>query len=141
MVTIDLQTLNLKLDQVMFNSLVLTWQRNFEVTFGIFSVLVFQISVLESYLDEPRENEAIKHDLVEFKVQCLKVFCYHGNKSTILLFYSIFRTTSEVASKLYFVEICQVSEKLWFFNHKRAEFWFPNFGFKVSLLSLLNFCL
>ena len=34
----------------------------------------------------PRENKAIKHDLVEFKVQCLKVFCYHGNKSTILLF-------------------------------------------------------
>ena len=52
------------------------------------------------------ENKAIKHDLVEFKVQCLKVFCYHGNKSTILLFYSIFRTTPEVSSKLYFVEIC-----------------------------------
>ena len=53
-----------------------------------------------------RENEAIKHDLVEFKVQCLKVFCYHGNKSTILLFYWIFRATPEVSSKLYFVEIC-----------------------------------
>ena len=53
-----------------------------------------------------RENEAIKHDFVEFKVQCLKVFCYHGNKSTILLVYSIFRTTPEVSSKLYFVEIC-----------------------------------
>ena len=51
MVTKDLQSLNLKFDQVMFNSLVLTWKRNFEVTFGIFSVLVFQISVLESYLD------------------------------------------------------------------------------------------
>ena len=51
MVTKDLQTLNLKFDQVMFNSLVLTWEKNFEVTFGIFSVLVFQISVLESYLD------------------------------------------------------------------------------------------
>ena len=51
MVTKDLQTLNLKFDQVMFNNLVLTWERNFEVTFGIFSVLVFQISVLESYLD------------------------------------------------------------------------------------------
>ena len=50
MVTKDLQTLNLKFDQVMFNSLVLTWERNFEVTFGIFSVLVFQINVLESYL-------------------------------------------------------------------------------------------
>ena len=51
MVTKDLQTLNLKFDQVMLNSLVLTWERNFEVTFGIFSVLLFQISVLESYLD------------------------------------------------------------------------------------------
>ena len=36
MVTKDLQTLNLKFDQVMFNSLVLKWERNFEVTFGIF---------------------------------------------------------------------------------------------------------
>ena len=35
----------------MFNSLVLTWERNFEVTFGIYSALVFQISVLEIYLD------------------------------------------------------------------------------------------
>ena len=50
MVAKDLQTLNLKFDQVMFNSLVLTWE-NLEVTFRIFSVLVFQISVLESYLD------------------------------------------------------------------------------------------
>ena len=48
MVTKDLQTLNLKFDQVLFNSLVLTWERNFEVTFGIFSVLVFQITVPES---------------------------------------------------------------------------------------------
>ena len=51
MVTKDLQTLNLKFDQVMFDSLVLTWERNFEVTFGIFSVLVFQMNVPESYLD------------------------------------------------------------------------------------------
>ena len=35
----------------MFNSLVLTWERNFEVTFSIFSVLILQVSVLESYLD------------------------------------------------------------------------------------------
>ena len=51
MVTKDLQTLNLKFDQVMVNSLFLTWERNFEVMFSIFSVLVFQISVLEIYLD------------------------------------------------------------------------------------------
>ena len=51
MVTKDLQTLNFKFDQVMFNSLVLTWERNFEVRFSIFSVLVFQLNVLDSYLD------------------------------------------------------------------------------------------
>ena len=51
MVTKDLQTLNLKFDEVLFNSLVLTWERNFEVTFGFFSVLVLKISVLENYLD------------------------------------------------------------------------------------------
>ena len=51
MVTKDVQTLNLKFDQVMFNSLVLTSERNFEVKFGIVSVLVFQITVPESYLD------------------------------------------------------------------------------------------
>ena len=77
--------------------------------------------------------------MVEFKVQCLKIFCYHGNKSTILLLNSMFRATPEVSSKLYFVEISKVSEKLWFFNHKRADFWLPNFGFKTSsLLSLLK---
>ena len=51
MVTKDLQTLNPNFDQDMFNSLVFTWKRNFEVTFGIFSVLMSQINVLESYLD------------------------------------------------------------------------------------------
>ena len=51
MVTKDLQTLNFKFDQVMFNSLVFTWERNFEVTLDIFSVLVSQISVPESSLD------------------------------------------------------------------------------------------
>ena len=46
-----LQTLTLKIDQVMFNSLVLIWERNFEVTLAIFLALVSQINVLESYLD------------------------------------------------------------------------------------------
>ena len=35
----------------MFNSLVLMRERNSEVMFGIFSVLVTQINVPESYLD------------------------------------------------------------------------------------------
>ena len=47
MVTKDLQALNLKFDHVMFNSLVLTRERNFELTFSIFSVLVLQINVFE----------------------------------------------------------------------------------------------
>ena len=40
MVTKDLQTLNLKFDQIKFNSLILTWERNFEVTSDI-SFLTF----------------------------------------------------------------------------------------------------
>ena len=56
-----------------------------------------------------------------------------------LAFLFNFRTTLEVSSKLYFVEICEVSEKLWLFNHRRADFWLPNFGFKRSLLSLLKY--
>ena len=51
MVTKDLETLNLKFDEVMFNILVFTWERNFEVKFGILSVLVSHFNVPESYLD------------------------------------------------------------------------------------------
>ena len=40
MATKDFQTLNLKFEQVMFNSLVFTWERDFEVSFDIFSVYV-----------------------------------------------------------------------------------------------------
>ena len=36
MATRDLQTLNLKFDQVMFNSLSFACERNFEMTFSIF---------------------------------------------------------------------------------------------------------
>ena len=74
-----------------------------EHLFEILRLRKYQMS-LQNF--SPRENEAIKHDLVEFNVQCLKVFCHHGNTSTVLLFYSLFRTTPEVSSKLYFVEIC-----------------------------------
>ena len=74
-----------------------------EHLFGIPRLRKYQTSLQKiSFL---RENEAVKHNLVEFKVQCLKVFCYHGNKSTILLFNSIFGTTPEVSNKHYFVEI------------------------------------
>ena len=76
-----------------------------EQLFGVLRLRKYQLKG-HFKISFPCENEAIKHDLVEFEVQCLKVFCYHGNKSTILLFYSTFRTTPEVASKLYFVEIC-----------------------------------
>ena len=80
----------------------------------------------------------LKHDFFEFKVQCLKVFCYHGNKSTILLFNSIFRKTPEVSSKLYFVEICQVSEKLWPFIYKELIFGFQILDLKDHFSASIN---
>ena len=51
MATKDLQTLKLKFDQVMFNSLVFMWERNFEVTFGIFLASVSQINVPLALID------------------------------------------------------------------------------------------
>ena len=66
--------------------------------------------------------KTVKHDLAECKVQCFKVSFYHGKKSTILLFNSLFRATPEVSTQFYFVEISQVSDKFWLFNHKRADF-------------------
>ena len=86
----------------------------------------------------PRENDAIKHDLVEFKVQCLKVFCYHGNKSTILLFYSIFRTTSEVSSKLYFVEYVKSQRNYGFLITKELIFGFQILDLKDHFSASLN---
>ena len=55
---------------------------SFLVVYVIYALCI-QIARKRSF---PLEKEAIKHDLVEFKVQCLKIFCYHDNKSTILLF-------------------------------------------------------
>ena len=57
MVTKDLQTLNLKFDQVMFNSLVLRRETNFEVTFGIFSVLAAEIAILSHILTPPPKKK------------------------------------------------------------------------------------
>ena len=71
----------------------------------------------------------VKHDLVEFKVQCLKVFCYHGNKSTILLFYSLFRTTPEVSSKRYFLKYVKSQRSYGFLITKELIF-----GFQVLYL-------
>ena len=68
----------------------------------------------------------------------MKVFCHHGNKFTIFLFNSIFRTTPEVSSKLYYVEISEVSEKLWLFNHRRGDFLASKFWNFFSLLCLLK---
>ena len=73
MVTKDLQTLNLKFDKVMFNSLVLTLERNFEVIFGIFSVLVFQITVLESYLDTVSDKRSFLWKPLQQECACIKL--------------------------------------------------------------------
>ena len=51
-----------------------------------------------------KKVQTLEAKILEFKVQCLKVFCCHGNKSTILLFNSV-TTTPEISTKLYFVEI------------------------------------
>ena len=46
----------------MFNSLIFTWERNFEMTFGILSVLVSQINLLEVIL---RYLSVLKLDMIK----------------------------------------------------------------------------
>ena len=86
-----------KIFETDFNFKTDRYLNNFqEHLFGLIRLRKYQTSIQKFFL---RENEAVRHELVEFKVQCLKVIC------TFLLFNSIFRTTPEVSSKLYFVEI------------------------------------
>ena len=53
---------------------------------------------------------------------------------------AFFRTTPEVSSKLYFVEICQVSEELWLLITKELIFGFQILDLKDHFsASLINF--
>ena len=64
------------------------------------------------------ENEAIKHDLVEFKVQCLKVFRYHGNKLPSCFFIQFLEQLLKFL--VYFILLKYVNYMA--FSHKRADF-------------------
>ena len=55
-----------------------------------------------------------------------------------LAFLLNFRTTAEVSSKLYFVEICQVSEKLWLLNTKELIFDFQILDLKDHFSASLS---
>ena len=55
-----------------------------------------------------------------------------------IAFHSIFRTTPEVSTKLYFVEISLREVMLWLFNHKRSDFLNSKFWILFSLCSLLK---
>ena len=94
----------------MFNSLVLTWERNFEVTFNISSVLVFQISVFESYSDIylfkiSYDQKCEKCDNLGLLIKVLPIFrLYQKNTPTIVSFFIslIFTYCLFVKKKLYF---------------------------------------
>ena len=53
-------------------------------------------------------------------------------------FNSIFRTTPEVSSKLTLLKYVKSQRSYGFLNHKRADFWLPNFGFKNDFSASLN---
>ena len=64
--------------------------------------------------------------------------CYHGNKSTIFLFYSIFRTTPEVLSKLYFVEYVKSQRSYGFLITKELIFGFQILDLKDHFSASLS---
>ena len=76
----------------------------------------------------PRENEAIKHDLVEFKVQCLKVFSYHGNKSAILLLIQFLEQLLKFLLNFTLLKYVKSQRSYGFLITEELIFWLPNFG-------------
>ena len=85
----------------------------------------------------PRENETIKRGSVEFKVQCLKVFCYHGNKSTFLLFYSILKQLKFLAS-FTLLKYVKCQRSYGFLITKKLIFGFQILDLKVHFSASLN---
>ena len=83
--------------------------------------------------------EAIKHDLVQFKVQCLKVFCYHGNKSTILLFYSILEQLMQFLVNFTLLKYVKSQRSYGFLIAKELIFGFQILDLKVHLAASLNY--
>ena len=85
MVTKDLQTLNLKLDKVMFNSLVLRWERNFELTFGIFSDQKCEIVIIEAFKSKFCQyvvfTKKILHGFVSFCISLIFMYCLFAEKN------------------------------------------------------------
>ena len=84
------------------------------------------------------------------------VFCYHGNKSTILLFYSIFKTTPEVSSNFTWLKYVKSQRSYGFLITKDLTFGFQildlkdhfsaslkrvsciNWKFKLSMKSMMS---
>ena len=86
----------------------------------------------------PRENEAIKHDLVEFKVECLNVFCYHGSKSTILLFIQLLEQFLNFLANFTLLKYVKSQRSYDLFNHKKLIFGFQILDLKVHFSASLT---
>ena len=85
-----------------------------------------------------RENEAIKRDLVEFKVQCLKVFCYHGNKSTIFLFFQFLEKLLKILANFTLLKYVKPQRSYGFLITKKLIFGFQILDLKVHFSASLK---
>ena len=88
-------------------------------------------NVTSKFLSQ-RENDAIRHELIEFKVQCLKVFCYHGNKSTILLFIQFLEQLLKFLANFTLLEYVKSQRSYDFLITKKLIFGFQILDLKVT---------
>ena len=65
-------------------------------------------------------------------------FCYLGNNLPSCFPIQFLEQLLEFLVNFTLLKYVKSQRNYGFFNHKRADFWLPNFGFKRSLLSLLN---
>ena len=87
-------------------------------------------------------KEMFKHDLVEFKVQCLKAFCYHGNKSTILLFIQFLEQLLKFLANFTLLKYVKSQRSYGFLITKELIFGFQILNLKVHFsASLISACI
>ena len=67
--------------------------------------------------------------------------CYHGNKSTILLFYSIFRTTLKFLANFTLLKYVKSQRSYGFLITKELIFGFQILDLKVHFSASLSTCI
>ena len=108
-----------------------------------FMVIGFQIRKLHrggGIRPPPAVLDSKRPGLFRVKVQCLKVFCYHGNKSTILLFIQFLEQLLKFLANYTLLKYVKSQRSYGFLITKKLIFGFQILDLKVHFSASLRYC-